>query len=260
MYNRTFEIGFASHAGNRKKINQDSVLIKVGEHNKNEFGLFAVADGMGGLAAGEEAGRMAIEELNNWWNECLYELINKGCIYKPSCISNKLEHVFKSINSKIRNYADREACTMGTTLTVLFIYENRYFVKHIGDSRLYVLNSKINKITEDHSWVAQEVSMGRLTEEEAGIHPRRNILTQCLGVYGEFSTFTYEGEIETGDAFLVCSDGFYVYFSDDEMFLRYGDSIRENLTAQSHVDMMVGSVLSKDALDNISCILVRHNP
>jgi serine/threonine protein phosphatase PrpC len=202
LYNRTFEIGFASHAGNRKKINQDSVLIKVGEHNKNEFGLFAVADGMGGLAAGEEAGRMAIEELNNWWNECLYELINKGCIYKPSCISNKLEHVFKSINSKIRNYADREACTMGTTLTVLFIYENRYFVKHIGDSRLYVLNSKINKITEDHSWVAQEVSMGRLTEEEAGIHPRRNILTQCLGVYGEFSTFTYEGEIETETHFL----------------------------------------------------------
>ncbi len=259
MGKRAFDIGVSSHMGNRKKINQDSVLIKVGEHCGNEFGLFAVADGMGGLDAGEEAGRIAVEGLNSWWNERLYGLIRDGCVLKPSNISCELEMVFEKINLDIKKYSDRKALKMGTTLTVIFIYEDRYFVKHIGDSRLYMLNSGIKKVTMDHSWVAREVQSGHLTEEEAKEHPRRNVLLQCLGVHDQLHTFTEENEIKANDAFLICSDGFHVYLSDKEMLSSYQETVENKFSSQYYVDLTVRRVLSKEALDNISCILIRKH-
>lgn len=258
MDKRAFDIGVSSHMGNRKKTNQDSVLIRVGEHNGNEFGLFAVADGMGGLDEGEVAGRIAVEGIGSWWNEKLYGFIKDGSVLKPSYISCELERVFEKINLDIKNYAGREALKMGTTLTALLIYENRYLVKHIGDSRLYILNSGIRKVTRDHSWVAWQVQKGHLTEEEAREHPQRNVLLQCLGVHDQLNTFTEENEIKANDAFLICSDGFHVYLSDMEMYHYHADCLNNNYSAQRYVDLTVRDVLSKDALDNISCIMIRR--
>lgn len=254
---RGFEIGVLSHEGNRKKINQDNVLVKVGELNGSEFGLFAVADGMGGLYAGEEASKIAIEELNRWWNERLYELIYKGCLFEDSYIDSQLEAVFNIINLKVKIYGNLTGQKSGTTLTVLFIYRDRLFIKHIGDSRVYLMNSDIKKLTKDHSWIAEEVRAGRLTWEEARIHPKRNILTQCLGVKDEIHTFTMEGGVEAEDSFLVCSDGFYGYFSDSEIHSRYTAGRKDKIKLQDFACIMVDQVISKGAHDNVSVILVR---
>lgn len=258
MGKRGFEIGVLSHEGNRKKINQDNVLIKVGELNGSEFGLFAVADGMGGLYAGEEASKIAIEELSRWWNERLYELIYKGCLFKDSYIDSQLETVFNTINLKIKTYGSMTGQKSGTTLTVLFICKDRLFIKHIGDSRVYLINSGIKKLTKDHSWVTEEVLAGRLTADEARVHPKRNILTQCLGVKDEIITFTIEGSVEAQDSFLVCSDGFYGYFSESEIYSRYTAGVKDKIKLQDFVCTMVDQVISKGAHDNVSVILVRQ--
>jgi serine/threonine protein phosphatase PrpC len=248
---------FKSHEGNRKKINQDNVLLKSGECKRKEFGPFAVATVWEGFMQAMRPVKLQLWRLAVVERKA-YELIYKGCLFKDSYIDSQLETVFNTINLKIKTYGSMTGQKSGTTLTVLFICKDRLFIKHIGDSRVYLINSGIKKLTKDHSWVTEEVLAGRLTADEARVHPKRNILTQCLGVKDEIITFTIEGSVEAQDSFLVCSDGFYGYFSESEIYSRYTAGVKDKIKLQDFVCTMVDQVISKGAHDNVSVILVRQ--
>lgn len=232
MNKRTLDISANSLIGQSRRVNQDKILVKVGEEaEEGEFGLFAVADGMGGLSSGEKASSMCIEELNKWWKEDLKHLLNSEIETeeKISLLSQKLEQEFYRINEKVISYGNTIGKKIGTTLSVVLIFRGKYIIKHIGDSRVYLQASNdIKVLTTDHSWVGEQVRLGIISLEEARHHPDKNILTQCIGVRNDIEINEKIGEFCEEDALLICSDGFYNVISEYEiqkyinMYMKYG--------------------------------------
>jgi PPM family protein phosphatase len=260
MNKNVFDIGVESLIGFNRKINQDRLLVKVGEEDESgEFGLFAVADGMGGLSAGEKASSICIEELNSWWNEELSELLVLDVtIYETMrLISEKLENELYRINEKVISYGNEMGKKIGTTLTAAFVYMNHYVIKHIGDSRVYLLgDNDISVLTMDHSWVGEQVRSAVITPEEARNHPDKNILTQCIGVRNDIEVNSVVGELGDEGALLLCSDGFYNVISDPEIqkYLKIYKKYRK--PAQKLVEEYFGLIERREGQDDASAIVL----
>lgn len=258
MPGRRFVIGAMTDKGNIKASNQDSILVKVGEDSEGEFGLFLVADGMGGLAAGEEASRIIADNFDFWWRNNLADLLQKDENLNMVLLDIELNNLVKSINRNIIDFGKSIHEKAGSTLSMLFIYKNSYIIKHIGDSRIYLINSKVTKLTEDHSWVAQQVMEGRITEAEAKTHPGRNVLTRCLGVHENIQLFAKHGEVNPDDCFLICSDGFYNYIDEDEILNSVSDCKKEDGDVHECLARLLEEIKLRGAHDNISAVLVNQ--
>lgn len=260
MNNNVFDIGVASLIGRNRKVNQDKLLVKVGEEPEfGEFGLFVVADGMGGLSSGEKASSICVEELNNWWTEelCKLLVLEKPLEEKIKQISEKLEHEFYRINEKIISIGNVLGKKIGTTLTAVLIYRGFYIIKHIGDSRAYYVGeSDIKLLTTDHSWVGEQVRCGIITNEEARFHPDKNILTQCIGVRNDIEINAVSGEFKKDDALILCSDGFYNIVQDSEIQKNLKMYKMYKKPAQKLVEEYFDLITRRDALDDVSIIIL----
>lgn len=256
MLKRSFAIGALTDIGNVKKTNQDNILVKVGDGKSGEFGFFLVADGMGGLTAGDVASWIIVNEFSSWWEHGLTDILHRGKNVDLDLISSELDRLIRDINQKVIYFGLSINARVGSTLTMLFIYQDKYLIKHIGDSRIYRINSSIAKLTEDHSWVAQQVREGKMKEEEAKNHPKRNILTRCIGVIEDIEIFQTCGDIAPDDGFLVCSDGFYNYLSDDEIYNSVCTCKKEDADIQQSLGSLLERVKLRGARDNVSAIAV----
>ncbi len=256
MSRNNFKIGILSDAGNTKVINQDNVLVEIGENKAGEFGLFAVADGMGGLSNGETASLLCVDMLKAWWNSELKDFFKLGEIDFINSVGNSLEELFASINKSVRAYSESTGKKTGTTLTLLFIHKDSFLIKHIGDSRVYRVNRDITQLTFDHTWVAAQVMRGNMDKEEARRHPDRNVLTQCLGVRSDIDVFELTGTISSKDTFLICSDGFYNSLDEEEILglIGYGEKSEEAF--QALLGKLMEQGRSRGEKDNISAIIV----
>lgn len=242
--------------GSLKKINQDGILAKVGEDPGGEFGLFVVADGMGGLSSGEVASFMVIEGLHLWWLEVLPKLLPTSEINE---IKKSLIQYVDEINQRIIDFGLQRGKKLGTTLSMLFIYHHQYYIYHIGDSRIYGFpRGGLKQLTKDHGWVAEALAEGLLTREEACNHPRSNALTQCMGVNHQLNPFQTTGFLKGNEGFLICSDGFYRYISEE--------IIEKNLNGNQHnfssaLGTLVDLIYREGARDNLSAIVIKlHSP
>jgi len=162
--------------------------------------LFAVADGMGGQNAGEVASAIAMKTAAEWF------AANAG----NSMSVQVLEEMFSQTNSAVWGYSQEhpETSGMGNTLTMLIAWESRALVGHIGDSRLYRLRGDtLTQLTNDHSLVAEQVRLGKLTPEQARVHPTRHILSRVMGSRQFVVPDIFETDIQVNDVFMLCSDG-----------------------------------------------------
>ncbi|GAB4271306.1 MAG: Stp1/IreP family PP2C-type Ser/Thr phosphatase [Candidatus Rifleibacteriota bacterium] len=162
--------------------------------------MFAVADGMGGQNAGEVASGLAVKTAREWLENNSVENLSLTMV----------EELFAQANQEIWSYAQShpEASGMGTTLTLLLIEGDRAVVGHIGDSRLYRFrNNKLEQLTNDHTLVGEQVRMGKLTIEQARVHPTRHILSRVLGVRQFVNPDIFMLDLKENDLFLICSDG-----------------------------------------------------
>jgi serine/threonine protein phosphatase PrpC len=254
MKKRQFSIGAVSDSGNVRENNQDNILALVGEDEEGEFGLFAIADGMGGLAEGHIASLIAVTSLKQWWHSEVPSLFMENV--NGSAFLDRLDKLFRLINAQIIEYSAKASAKMGTTLSVLFLSKNYYYVGHIGDSRIYQLNPKtFLQATEDHSWVGEQVRGGNLSEKEAKVHPRRNLLTQCLGITLEICPYFSSGEYFE-DLFLLCSDGFYNELPDDLLYEQMQAVQTGRVQPQGAINYLAKVIKSQTASDNLSAILV----
>ena len=224
----------ATHVGKVRKNNEDS-LIYI------EPSTFVVADGMGGQAAGEIASQMLIDTVKNFLStipEPYNEKILKEAILKSHAA------IWQAAENN-PNYRG-----MGTTATILHIYNRRAYYAHVGDSRLYRLRNKIfEQITQDHSYVEDLVRRGEITEAEARVHPMKNILLQAVGAVEKISVDTANFTVEIGDIFLLCTDGL-TNMVDDE-------NIAEILlTAENPAENLIQAALDNGGIDNVSVIVV----
>jgi serine/threonine protein phosphatase PrpC len=202
--------GSATDVGNVRSNNQDSLLTSDP--------LFAVADGMGGAAAGEVASRLAVEALDN------------GFFHSGQPTADLLMDAAQAANRAVWDEAEAnpEMRGMGTTLVAIALVEGpQLAIINIGDSRLYVLHDgELRQITSDHNLVAEMVAEGRITPAEAEVHPRRNIMTRALGVEPEVPIDLFVEDPVDGDRYLLCSDGLPREVNDDliaSLLRRIGD-------------------------------------
>jgi protein phosphatase len=199
--------GAQSDVGRKRLHNEDRHFADP------QLGLFVVCDGVGGGNAGEVASALAIETISRHVAEAAQHT-ELPFVGEPvdgfSPTTNRLASAIKLANDVIyRSAGDRpEWSGMGTTVVAAALAEHILSFAHVGDSRLYLVrNQTIQPLTMDHSWVAEQVRQGRLTEEEAEESPRRNIVTRALGAEAAVDVALGEISLFPGDLLLLCSDG-----------------------------------------------------
>ena len=195
--------------------NEDSYSTLWGEKSPPGVdALIVVADGMGGHAAGEVASSMAVDGV--------VELMSSA-VGSPHVGGQKylevLGRVLQNVNTTVYQAGqDADKRGMGTTCTVVVIKEDQLYVSHVGDSRAYLLRAgELHQITEDHSWVEQQVAIGALSREEARNHPDRNVITRAIGLDPQVKVDGYLVSLANGDVLLLCSDGLTTMVEDAEI-------------------------------------------
>ena len=238
-----------SHIGMKRASNQDSFCALVGsDAPSGSDALLAVADGMGGHKAGEVASEMAIRGL--------IDGLSRGDL--RSCVTDDLyliiKQTFGGLNTEIHTAAALpETRGMGTTLTAAVIVGGALTIGHVGDSRAYLLRKGvIRQLTQDHSWVAEQVARGLITSREAEIHPGRNILTRAIGVAPSVRVDSMTVEVKEGDLLLICSDGVHSLIENHELvrLLARGDP-------QSSSREIVDLANARGGNDNITLVVSR---
>ncbi|HJU97849.1 MAG TPA: PP2C family serine/threonine-protein phosphatase [Jiangellaceae bacterium] len=223
----------------------DVGLVREGNEDSGYAGprLLAIADGMGGHAAGEVASSATIEEL--------VQIENAGGDRDPL---RALRSAVKAANDRIRTIvaADPERHGMGTTLTALLWTGEALALAHIGDSRAYLLREGIlRRITHDHTFVQSLVDEGRITEDEASVHPARAMILRALQGDGDPDVDLEMIEVRAGDRLLVCSDGLSGVVRDTTL----RDTLVEHEDLAETAEALVGLALKAGAPDNITCVV-----
>ena len=226
-----------THEGLRRDHNEDAVLARPGRP------LWAVADGMGGHAAGDRASAMVVEAL---------EEVQAG-----EHIATTTERVMMELdraNNRIRDYAATEfgGGTMGTTVVVM-VGGNRHGVCiWAGDSRLYRLREgRLESLSRDHSEVQQLVDDGLVNEEDADSHPNANVITRAVGAAPELVLDTQVFEVRAGDRYLLCSDGLYNEVTPENMASGLGQG-----SVEQAMEILLEQALDQGARDNVSVVVV----
>lgn len=195
-----FEVAALTDAGIGGRKNEDSYICRVIDARSHYAGIFAVADGVGGLQKGEMASLTAVSDINKWWESLFREHYNDEVYIKQS-----LTGVFEFVNEKLIKFGVENNIKLATTMSALLLYKNRYIIVHTGDSRIYLgrrgFFAKCRQLTHDYSIPVKKEIDGRIFYKW--------MLTDCLGNTENFKKFVSEGEIQEGDIFIVCSDGVY---------------------------------------------------
>lgn len=242
-----------TEVGLKKSCNQDSIILKRAKFKGKEVCLGIICDGMGGLSCGEFASKSIVEAFSDWF---LYSYSKYESIWDESRMREDIGRIISSENEGLLHYGKEHGIYLGTTVTAFLLAENRFFVWHVGDSRLYkISSSKIFRLTNDHTVIAKEIAEGRLTEKEAKKDPRRNVLLQCIGATSDVNPDMFCGEVEKGDILLLCSDGFRHEISEKEILnmLLKCDNSKFNEKLRELIDLN----LKRKELDNISVALVK---
>jgi len=202
-----FEIFGYTGVGRKRKLNEDRFLaINLG--GKTSRLLLAVADGMGGYAAGDEASKIAMETLAQ-------TLAANPIVLNWRLI---LQNVYQQIDKKIAELAESKTIKLGTTLITAIIEDNKAIITNLGDCRAYLLRQGIlTQITKDHSWVQEQLDRGEISNEEARTHRHKNVLARSLVGEADFIPDFFEIELREGDAVLLCSDGLWSELSNEEI-------------------------------------------
>lgn len=251
-----FIVGYDTDIGIRKNVNQDAILIKSAKSPYGRIGLFVICDGMGGLSLGEVASSTAVRYISKWFDEEVpnidFDVVDSEYIY------NEISNLISCINKKILSFGESENKTLGTTLTLYLLVNNKYYIMQVGDSRAYKIDSHTYQLTKDQTYVQREVDRGNLTKEEAENHPKRNVLLQCIGAREEVEPVMNTGEIEDNEVYLICSDGFYKRLDEDEIS---DDLNPSKLNSEDDITVKVKEIVkrvkSRNERDNISAIVVK---
>jgi protein phosphatase len=257
-----------SDVGRVRDINEDSFFIAnlsegvrieksgVLRFRSGSLGsLFAVADGMGGAAAGEMASRLCMRTVYRDVQELIREVRQPD----QNILEDILIEAVGNANSRIFEMGSyyREYAGMGTTLTAVFELQGYLLIGQIGDSRAYLLRqNEIRQLTRDQSLVGQLVSSGQITEEQGRRHAERNILLQAVGVKPAVELALRSLILQAGDVLLLCSDGLHSQMSNQEIFDVVADSAGPGEACRALADL----ANERGGPDNITAVLVQFLP
>ena len=226
-----------------RSTNEDRVLAKC----LDGLDLLAVADGIGGHAAGEVASGVALLEIE----KSLQSNSRQGDLH------NQVKEAIAKANKEIYllSTENPEYTGMGTTLVMALIRQDKALIANVGDSRAYCLSgSQLKQITRDHSAIQELLERGIITEEEVQQHPLRSTMTRALGTDPEVKADIYDIELLPGDILLLCSDGLTDSLRDEEIREAIGTAIKLDEACAN----LISQAKEKEAKDNISVIIARE--
>ena len=236
---------YLTDAGKVRSHNEDSVTIL--KNKSNEY-LMMVADGMGGHRKGEVASSLALAHLGKRFTD----IASIGTKYDAV---NWLNDNVNEINKNILDYANEheDSLGMGSTLVVAILTKDYLIFGNIGDSSGYVLkNSKLHKVTKDHTLVNLLVESGNLTEDEAKYHPKKNVLMRALGASEKVQMDIFDVDMNN-EGIMLCSDGLTTMLSDEQIEKVLDD---ENLDTQEKVIKLIQKCNARGGFDNVSIAFV----
>ncbi|MGI6122849.1 MAG: Stp1/IreP family PP2C-type Ser/Thr phosphatase [Acetivibrionales bacterium] len=213
-----------SDIGLKREKNEDNWNIVLNREGK-PIG-FIIADGMGGYLAGEQASRIAVEEMSSMVLECASKKLSDDSIREI------ITREINNINDRIMDYSLQNlgGLKSGTTLSVGMVIEDNLHIIHVGDCRVYrIREGGISRLTEDHSLVAQLMKEGLISADEANHHPDRNRITRALGFQEDFFPDINKELILPGDIYIFCTDGLYEEMSDEEILNTVINEPRETI-------------------------------
>lgn len=236
-----------SDIGKARDMNQDYYYVSTPEDN---IKLFILADGMGGYNGGEIASKLATTSVKSYISNNFYKIEHdKESIL--SLIKNAVEYANMIVYEKSKEIKELEG--MGTTLEVCLIYNNRVYIGHVGDSRIYRIRKEfIRKLTVDHSYVQQLVKDGTITKEEAYNHPKKNMLMKALGCNAFVEPDIAVKGFLKDDIILMGSDGLTNFVSQDDLY----KTVKENI--EFAPQELVNIANNNGGQDNITVVVIKN--
>ena len=241
------DVAQLTDVGRKREHNEDNmayVIPKDPQVMAYKGALFIVADGMGGHAAGEVASEIAVDTVSNAY----YQDDNDNV---PASLLSAIRRANAAIHQRAAENMLRSG--MGTTCVAAVLRGNIAYIANVGDSRAYLVRkSRMRQVSQDHSWVAEQVRAGLLTEEQARTHAQRNVITRSLGTQPEVEIDLFREVLEEGDTLLLCSDGLSGFVGDDEL-LRTVDQF----VPQESVYHLIEHANENGGPDNITAVVAR---
>jgi PPM family protein phosphatase len=260
-----------SHRGRVRQLNEDAVLARIRPPESGiSFGLFAVADGMGGHQAGEVASRLALETLQDKLS-IFFDGADAGAAQPAAAVDpaqdtlpnitsfleERLRQAIVEANDVIYTYAQQhpdDAGNLGCTVTCALVQNDLAIIANVGDSRAYLLrDNALQQITEDHSYVGQLVRNGQLAPDEIYDHPQRNVVTRALGSQPEVEVDLWSYLLHAGDRLLLCSDGLWEMVRDPAVIARL---LAENGDLETVAGNLIATANDEGGIDNIGVVVV----
>jgi protein phosphatase len=240
----------ATDVGRRRKSNEDAYLVD------DALGLYVVADGMGGHAAGEVASQEAVE--------AIYGMVKQGLRALPRSLGTLTQEHARAATRLVEGAVqaatymvfalselDRDKSGMGTTISALLVLGDFAVTAQVGDSRIYQIKAgQARQITEDHTLISWQLKQGLITPEEAKRSPHRNVITRAVGNHDYVEVDTGLIQLVSGDRFLLCSDGLHGYLRDEEI------AVLAELGAKTAVEQLIERANQRGGKDNITAVFV----
>ncbi len=237
-----------SDIGKAREINEDSYYLSTSD---DLLKMYVLADGMGGYNGGEIASKLATMAVKGYI-ESNFDGIEHDKENILSLIRSAIEYANMVVYEKAKQNVELE--NMGTTLEVCLIYNNKAFIGHVGDSRIYRIRKEfMRKLTQDHSYVQELVKDGTITKEEAIHHPKKNMLIKALGCTPFVEPDTLVKGFLKGDTIVICSDGLTNMVSEQEIY----DIVTKDVYDSSEI--LVNKANDMGGYDNITVIVIYND-
>ncbi len=239
----------SSNVGLVRKTNEDAFYCQESYESGEPF-VCVIADGMGGHNAGEVASNMAVAKFVDFYNNSIRNYKRNLDDY-AALVKDAFFYVNKSVY--LESVKKLEYVGMGTTLTVVLIIDNKMIIGHVGDSRIYsIRDCNIEKITTDHSYVAELIKNGTIKPEEANNHPQKNLITRAIGTCYTIDVDIDIFDLKNGDFMVMCTDGLSNMLNQTEI----KKAVLHDKSLVEKCDALIGLANEKGGYDNITVVII----
>ena len=243
-------------AGMKMDENQDAILWETAYTSYGQVFFGAVCDGMGGLKKGETASGSLIRGFSSWFHREFPPILYSGM--KEKDLRKSWERLLFEQDRRICRYGENHEMQLGTTALTLLLLGHSYYIVHVGDCRIYLIKDEVRQLTKDQTFVQREVDAGRMSPGEAGQHPKRHILLQCIGAGNQPEPVFYQGEFSADSIFVMCSDGFWHEIREEEFRTKLcPEKIRTEKAMEEAAKELICLSKLRGETDNLSVVLVR---
>lgn len=248
-------VGAYSDIGISRENNQDALCVLQAETKGQNICMAIVCDGMGGLSKGEVASSVVIQEFTGWFEEDFPCMLNRAT-------KEQIIDIWKTklwdLSEQLKNYGNKHNILCGTTFSGILILGEEFLWVHVGDSRIYHMGRRfMEQITTDHTVIARELKKGTMTLAEAQHSNQKGKLTQCIGASQMLEPESGIGKIKKGEIILLCTDGFYHKFSEEEIAQVYQMRSDNELGLERYCMEQTKEAMRRMEKDNISVVVIK---